>query len=405
MKYDLPQSLRFDIGKTRFVAGGFWHKAVSNLSRERARNTADLKPAHVITRRNAAQFGISRLEDEEKPRFWEFYQSAAAALADADPTDWIAAYRLGPTHTWLVAVREGSIDYDAVFTDADIAKTSFKERLGARTWRKAIAPIDWQIEGTTGTTVDQALMSQTGPLLLPSFLFKERSLKKAFLPMAATVVALVTIGTGLIYLPAFFEEPIQKEGEVAGNTQPPAIIRSALPSVIPLQLATATCVHGIYKLFLAARTLPGWEIGAVVCDGKTVSTNIRATQIASMANLHDFLPGASLDITSRTASVAYTLQNDAPSALTSLLEDPQQLHFVLARLNEAYQVRFLAEKVDPSLPGGSGKPTTVRWSLKTQAPPMFWQEAVAHVPSGELSSIQFDPTTSTWSVGGISHVS
>jgi len=407
MDYNLPKSLPFRIGSTQFVAGGFWHKAVSNLRAERARNTADLKPAHVITRKNAGQLGICRLDEDQKPRIWEIYQSAAGALSDADPTDWIAAYQLGPEHLWVVSNRDGVIEFDSVFDNREMAKAEFRDRYNSRTWPKAFAPNNWQIDGATSQTVDRALQGLKGPVLLPSFLFKDVPLKRAALPLAAGVIILAVAAKAVTYIPEYISFAFEAPEEIAQQEQPPipAVFSPVLPVVVPLPAAANLCVEAIYKLFLRARTLPGWEVGSVDCDGRTVSTSVRATEIASLAPVLDHLPGSQLDITSRKAVVAYSLAPLEAVELTSILDNPHQLQVRLAKLSDAYQLRFLTETFESTLPGGSPSPSTLRWSLKTKAPPMFWQEALEHLPAAALSSIKFDPSTDSWSIGGLAHVS
>jgi len=405
VEYNLPNSLPFDIGSTRFVAGAFWHKAMSNLRKERAANTADLKPAHVITRTNAGQFGICRLEEEEKPRFWELYQSAAAALSDADPTDWLAAYQLGPDHVWVIANRDGIIEHDAVYSTRQAAKDEFEKRYNSRTWPKAVAPTDWLIDGTQTESVDRAMIGLKGPVLLPSFLFKDIPLKKAAVPLAVGAALVLLLATAVTYIPDYISFETE---EVAETPQPePAltVLRAARPSVVPLPVAADVCVSAIYKLFLRARTLPGWEVGSVDCDGSTVSTSVRATSIASLAAVVNHLPGSRLDVTSRMAEVSYVLDAVEPVELSATLSDPYELQVILARLSDAYQMRFLTEKIPVTLPGGSPPPSTLQWSLKTKAPPMFWTEALSTLPAAALTSIEFNPSASEWSIGGIAHVS
>lgn len=252
------------VNTTMMAAGLFWQAAPTVA--------AALREARVVAGKGQLDCDLLCLRRNGLPQFGLGWKNAghragmpavAVALANAvDHMSWLGLFSVN--RQWLlVMVRKGAIlpDGDQLFDSQEEARQAF-DAASARLWDGVFVPSGWQVPGSKAAGLADILGKRPGHGRLDGRLRNVGGRRWWPLPAALALAG----GGAAAWLGLVSHGP-----EVSGLASPP-------PPPPPPWLGMpvpVTVIAACQQAIKATRTLPGFEIESVSCDGLTSVASYR----------------------------------------------------------------------------------------------------------------------------------
>ena len=413
-------------GKT-YAVGLAWARVTDNSKIvAQAKAAAPLNGADlfVVRKPGRIQYGLgSRLTGHK-----EGMAPLASLLADVVDGNFIGAFSVSDG-IYLVAVRDDQVlaGFDRLIQERDEAFEVFHDMFVVSQWGQAIAPKDWNLEGTTASTLSDLLTGAKSKSKLESV-----SSKQLLIKVAGTVGALALLYLGYSQYQNYEQDQAtqaaakivadQQAEQERENQQRMAIKIPPMPwEGKPYgALVVASCVDAVLK---APISVAGWQPQSVSCTGDdSVPQNWRIVVvlkrdggtinwIAPVYNHDDFKPSVTQD-NAGNALVSWPLE---PVPKAGYNKDSPTSTAVLARRYMTTQFEEVFEPIDlhddsgvkiqvPAKTGSAKHDVLLErhlaFSFHTSHSPKDYQAILAPIPAFVATMVKLDVAKWSWTVEG-----
>lgn len=221
---------------------------------------------------SAPQYGVGRKSMGHR----EGQPSAAAAVASyyADKTSVCAVFKV-KEGWWFVSIRNDLIlsEEDRLFTNEEDAQRAFFSMMAVPDWDIKIAPKNWEVEGAEEVELAPVVKNARKIRLV-----ELSAVKRTQFLIGITLVVIALLG-GVVYLvSSLWETVFTQEKIVAVPT--PTVIEPVVPApekpkpwerLPDINVFLNKCWNNSYQL--NNLTIPGWQLGTVVCTPTGITTN------------------------------------------------------------------------------------------------------------------------------------
>jgi hypothetical protein len=437
MSGELPETALFTVGGAEYAFGLEWVTASHNTSTSAhvRRQAMRLNASHLAWRPKMHQVGIARINRPRTRLHWSSWRAAAAAFADlpqpaAEPHTMIGAFAFLSGEIWVVAASQGRLfsDGDRFFTDQAAAREHFR-RLYDRVarWGAIFAPAEWAVPransdgpltflaigqpGGGASKPIHRILNAIGVTRRPGVsLSRLRNGTWADLPASAkTAICLMAVGALL-----GGQHLLARPHKPPAAPLPQQVIVPWYPAIEDTVARIDLCVNAILQT-LERGGAPGWEVGELSCDNNSVSLTLAARRFAPLSTLADFQPDASVQGTTRTASLSRPLGATLTKApIAPPLPAPDEILAKFGHLDETLRGINLftnagAPTGTPPVEMGVPRPRPYRvmsWSLQTGAPPQLWRRELSSIRDVEITTIAMKRTDGPfiWIIKGVAYV-
>lgn len=391
-------SYPIEVAGSVYALGSNWYTATSSLKKERAAAITKHDPQFVSTRTTFSQFGLYSFEAETGVGRFSRVLPAATLLADIEPSSWLRAYQVGNKYFWLVGAQDGSIVFDTLFHKEEDARAFFDSEAKRTNWGSLSAPDKWEIPDAINSILATALANQRAKALRPAFINRNISYRQAIRPIIIGTVA-ISFGYGMYLLFDKFvlgPTPIPKPVEVK-------IVKPNYPTIGSPLAVIQECIHAIQKTAIAASQVPGWAPRTIHCTDRSITVELKSSNIAKLSSLAKHLPGAKLDPSNRTGKAVYTITAAPREEIVAPLPNLIETLNIVAAISDEFSLYISIGAIRDHIPGRRNFLRSVQFKFDTKAPPQIWATAISEIPNMQIKALRYTPTNLTWQLEGTSY--
>jgi len=355
------------------------------------------------------QFGICVSQEGFKSGQYVAAVSLVGAMDNL--SSFIGVFKV-PEGWWYVCVRNDIIlsDGDILFLNEEEAKNQFLSMLVVPDWGMKIAPSSWEIEETKEISIEESI--QRGPHVK---LKKIKGLRGTKLLLI--VVLSIVVGGWLVssLIDKLLFTPVKKPVVVPIRPKVMAPVEEVKPipkpweSLVNPQLFVDNCFHNIKKI----RSLepPGWQIGSIVCNGKSVSTSW-TREVGFLSIAQQTIEKSDIKLSSHWFNETGTMLS-ASIALPEIptVESAPKYNTVELRnvINNEFQSINLPISLSNSsfeVVNGNNRQTfrQVKFQFNSPHDPVRWLGLLIKYSGIEFNLITYSPKDNNWHYEGVIYV-
>jgi hypothetical protein len=355
------------------------------------------------------QFGICVSQEGFKSGQYVAAVSLVGAMDNL--SSFIGVFKV-PEGWWYVCVRNDIIlsDGDILFLNEEEAKNQFLSMLVVPDWGMKIAPSSWEIEETKEISIEESI--QRGPHVK---LKKIKGLRGTKLLLI--VVLSIVVGGWLVssLIDKLLFTPVKKPVVVPIRPKVMAPVEEVKPipkpweSLVNPQLFVENCFHNIKKI----RSLepPGWQIGSIVCNGKSVSTSW-TREVGFLSIAQQTIEKSDIKLSSHWFNETGTMLS-ASIALPEIPTVESEPKYNTVELRNVINNEFQSINLPISLSNssfevvnGNNRQTfrQVKFQFNSPHDPVRWLGLLIKYSGIEFNLITYSPKDNNWHYEGVIYV-
>ncbi len=312
---------------------------------------------------------------------------------------------------WFVAIRNDLIlsEEDKIYETEIEAQHAFFAMMAVPDWEVKITPPSWSIENAQEIPLEEIVKKSNKTRLMEMNALRRTSV---LLTIALAIVLLVS---GLVYLIMSLWDTVFTEEKIVALPQP-EVIKPIEPvpekpkpweKIVQTDAFISKCWNNAYQL--NSMTIPGWQLGNVVCTPKGISTSWRKSW--SKGGRAAYLKAAINQYKISKINITIADSGDSASGNISFLDmplvasvptlTPKQIMDDLVDIRQATGLQFSVQQQTvmdpPNNPDGSIPPnqqiyTYYSFSIRSAYTPWEWKSFFDKFSGLELTQIEYDPT-------------
>lgn len=338
---------------------------------------------------------------------------AAASLVGAmdNLSSFIGVFKV-PEGWWYVCVRNDIIlsDGDMLFLNEEEAKNQFLSMLVVPDWGMKIAPASWEIEETKEISIEESI--QRGPHVKLKKIKGLRGTKLILIVVLSLIVGgwlVSSLIDKLLFTPVKRPVVVPVRPKIMAPVEEVVQISKPWETLVDPRQFVENCFYNIKKI----RSLqpPGWPIGNIVCDGKSVSTNwtreIGFLAIAQQAINKSDINFSSywFDETGTVLSASISLPEIATTAAPPEYRNAE-LRNILNNEFQSLNLPISLSNASFEVVNGKNRQTFRQLKFQINSPhdPIRWLGLLIKYSGLEFNLITYSPKENIWHYEGVIYV-
>lgn len=408
-----PWNPTMNVGGTIYATGLFWQPLQNPedpMPEIKESSEGTLEGADLFSLRTgvASQYGLAISDDGHK----KGQISAAIAVSEAfsEHQSSVAVFKV-KEGWWYVSIRNDIIlsDGDVLFLNEEDAQRAFLSMMAVPDWGIKVAPAEWEIEDTVELDIENILKSSK--LVKLQKIHGIRGAKLLALIGAGAFIGLwllIKIITGIFDFSSKPEKPkfVPVKPKIVKKIEKKPIIKpwEKLPNTVEM---LNNCWKNIYSISLIPT--PGWDIGALTCNDKSISTTwnrkwgrISWVEESFNQNKPNFLSKSFSDDGNNVIAIIKNDEvkiNNSPPIKTS-----GEMIKLVNDLFQSIGQPIILSKLQIKVPDPNSEQVlnynAIRFGFTSKHDPSLWIDLLAKFSGLHIQYIKYDPSNKTWGYEG-----